>query len=230
MIDPDHQFDPLLECLVIFAKLHNRPISVEALIAGLPVKPGDSGPELFSIDSPKGLFSRVAARAGFASRLIHRDLANLSRLLLPCILVLKNGNACILESIDRKNKRAKVIFPEVGEGEEWLDLDTLGREYLGYAFLLKRELQQNQQAQKALSKDDSHWFWGTLAKSRDMFASVLLSSILIMPAHRCVRFSGSRKRTGSQWGSSSLRRFTTSYRTMQTRPIGRRGIWPSFSR
>ncbi len=179
MIDPHHQYDPLLECLVIFAKVHNRPISVEALIAGLPVEPGADGPELFSIDSPKGLFSRVASRAGFASRLIHRDLNKLSRLLLPCILVLKNGNACILESLDRKNQRAKVIFPEIGEGEEWLELSQLSNEYLGYAFLLKKELQQERTESKGVSKGSSHWFWGTLAKSRDIFASVLLSSILI---------------------------------------------------
>ena len=180
MIDPHHQYDPLLECLVIFAKIHNRPISVEALISGLPVKPGADGPELFSIDSPKGLFSRVASRAGFASRLIHRELNQLSRLLLPCILVLRNGNACILESIDRKNRRAKVIFPEIGEGEEWLELEQLGTEYLGYAFLLKKEFQQDAGSIKAASSDKSgHWFWGTLGKSRDIFASVLLSSILI---------------------------------------------------
>jgi len=179
MIDPHHQYDPLLECVVIFAKLYNRPISVEALIAGLPVQPGADGPELFSIESPKGLFSRVAARAGFASRLIHRDLDKLSRLLLPCILVLKNGKACILESIDRKNKRAKVIFPEIGEGEEWLQLDHLKDEYLGYAFLLKKELNQEASRKEAYSKGSGHWFWGTLAKSRDIFASVLLSSILI---------------------------------------------------
>jgi len=180
MIDPHHQYDPLLECLVIFAKIHNRPISVEALISGLPVKPGADGPELFSIESSKGLFSRVAARAGFASRLIHRELGQLSRLLLPCILVLRNGNACILESIDRKNKRAKVIFPEIGEGEEWLELDRLKDEYLGYAFLLKKELQQDTGSKNAPSTDRSgHWFWGTLARSRDIFAGVLLSSILI---------------------------------------------------
>ena len=179
MIDPHHQYDPLLECLVIFAKIHNRPISVEALIAGLPVKPGADGPELFSIDNPKGLFSRVASRAGFASRLIHRNLDSLSRLLLPCILVLKNGNACILEAIDRKNRRAKVIFPEVGEGEEWLELERLKQEYLGYAFLLKRELQQESGPQKTLGRDPSHWFWGTLRKSWGIFASVLLASVLI---------------------------------------------------
>jgi len=180
MIDPHHQYDPLLECLVIFAKLHNRPISVEALIAGLPVKPGADGPELFSIENPKGLFSRVAARAGFASRLIHRDLDKLSRLLLPCILVLRNGNACILESIDRKNRRARVIFPEIGEGEEWLELERLKQEYLGYAFLLKREFQKDSLPDKeALGAGSGHWFWSTLAKSREIYASVVLASVLI---------------------------------------------------
>ncbi len=179
MIDPDRHYDPLLECLVIFARMHNRPVSVDALISGLPVKPGASGPELFSIDSPKGLFSRVASRAGFASRLIHRELNSLSRLLLPCILVLRNGNACILESIDRKNKRAKVVLPEVGEGEEWFTLERLNQEYLGYAFLLKRELQQQKHIPKTTGKDGNHWFWGTLAKSKDIFASVILSSVLI---------------------------------------------------
>lgn len=179
MTDPYHHYDPLLECLVIFSKLHNRPVSVDALIAGLPVKPGSSGPELFSIDSPKGLFSRVASRAGFASRLIRRDLSQISRLLLPCVLVLRNGNACILESIDRKSKRAKVILPEVGEGEEWLALKKLEKEYIGYAFLLKREYQKQGKDQKALKRDGSHWLWGTLAKSKDIFISVLLASILI---------------------------------------------------
>jgi ATP-binding cassette subfamily C protein LapB len=179
MTDPHHHYDPLLECVIIFAKRHNRPISIEALIAGVPVEPGKDGPELFSIDSPKGLFSRVAIRAGFASRLIQRDLNKLSRLLLPCILVLKNGNACILEEIDRVNRRAKVIFPEVGEGEEWLGLERLSEEYLGYAFLLKKELQPTSAEAPAASRQSGHWFWGTLAKSKDIFASVLLSSILI---------------------------------------------------
>jgi ATP-binding cassette subfamily C protein LapB len=179
MTDTHHHYDPLLECVVIFAKLHNRPISIEALIAGLPVEPGTDGPELFSIDSPKGLFSRVAIRAGFASRLIQRDLNKLSRLLLPCILVLKNGNACILEEIDRGDRRAKVIFPEVGEGEEWLGLERLSEEYLGYAFLLKKELQPTWVEAPAASRQSGHWFWGTLAKSKDIFASVLLSSTLI---------------------------------------------------
>ena len=94
MNQAEPHYDPLLECLVIFAKLFNRPVSVDSLIAGLPVEPEENGPELFSIGSSKGMFSRVAKRAGFASRLIKRDLSELTGLLLPCILILKDRNAC----------------------------------------------------------------------------------------------------------------------------------------
>ncbi len=182
MSHTEPHYDPLLESLAILAKLHNRPVSIDALIAGLPVKPGENGPELFSLDKPKGLFSRVARRAGFASRLVKRDLRQISRLLLPCILVLRDGKACILESIDRKNNRARVILPELGDGEEWIDLDELEQEYLGYAFLLKRIFDQQpagHHARRLLDRQGSHWFWSTLAMSKDIFFSVLLGSVLI---------------------------------------------------
>lgn len=172
-------YDPLLECLVIFARLFNRPISVDALIAGLPVEPHENGPELFSIDSSKGMFSRVAKRAGFASRLIKRDLDQLNSLLLPCILILKNRNACVLEEIDYSTRKAKVIFPEVGDGEEWVSLDDLNDQYIGFAFLLKNEYQQRATEPRLVSSGDGHWFWGTLMRSKDVFSSVILASLMI---------------------------------------------------
>ncbi len=170
------QHDPLLECLVIFAKQFHRPVSVDALISGLPVEPGAAGPEMFSISSSKGLFSRVAKRAGFASKLIKRDLSELSDLLLPCILVLKDRNACILESIDYAKGQAKVIFPEVGDGEEWIDIERLKQEHTGFAFLLKQEFTQRNRSLRLINAKDSHWFWGTLAHSKEIFFSVLLAS------------------------------------------------------
>lgn len=179
MSDNHHHYDPLLECLVVFAKLFERPISIDALISGLPIEPGKPGPELFSIKSSKGLFSRVAKRAGFATRLIERDLDKLSGLLLPCILILKDRNACVLEAIDKKNNRARVIFPEISEGEEWIDLDQLKAEYIGFSFLLKREFKKRSRPLRLIKAGESHWFWGTLAMSKEIFASVILASVLI---------------------------------------------------
>ena len=179
MSDNHHQYDPLLECLIVFSKLFNRPISIDALISGLPIEPGKAGPELFSIHSSKGLFSRVARRAGFASRLIKRDINELSGLLLPCILILRDRNACVLERIDKENNRARVIFPEIGEGEEWIELERLEQEYIGFAFLLKRQQNKRSEPLRLIQSGENHWFWGTLNRSRKIFISVLLASALV---------------------------------------------------
>ena len=172
-------YDPLLECLVLFAKLYHRPVSVDALIAGLPTRPGETGPELFSLGSGKGLFSRVAERAGFATRLIKRDLDHLSDLLLPCILVLRGRNACVLEAVDRHTNMAKVIFPDVDEGEEWIALDRLREEYLGFSFLLKTSYQSKERTLRAKRPHQDHWFWGTLKRASEIYASVIIASIII---------------------------------------------------
>lgn len=139
-IKPKEKKDPLLESLVIFTKLHGTPFSAEALIAGLPTKEGLAAPELFSLDNPKSAFSRAAGRAGFVSKLVKRDIQDISPLVLPCILNLKNKKACILESLDFKNGTAKIIIPDMGEVVNEVYIKTLQEEYLGYAFFLKQKI------------------------------------------------------------------------------------------
>jgi ATP-binding cassette subfamily C protein LapB len=179
MTEVAHTYDPLLGCLVVFSKLYNRPVTVEALISGLPVAPGARGPEMFSVERSKGMFQRVAARAGFASRLIKRDLEEISGLLLPCILVLKNRDAVILDKIDREQGRARVIFPDVAEGAEWIDFAKLKESYAGFAFLLKLEFKQESTSRKTLNLRKGHWFWDTLKLSKEAFVSVIVASVLI---------------------------------------------------
>jgi len=87
--------DPLLECLVIFTKLYNRPFTAEALISGLPIKEDHATQELFTLHHSKANFSRAAKHAGFASKLLKRELQDIPVMVLPCILVLKDKNACI---------------------------------------------------------------------------------------------------------------------------------------
>ncbi|MCB1740829.1 MAG: type I secretion system permease/ATPase, partial [Gammaproteobacteria bacterium] len=171
--------DALLKCLVEFARLFHRPVTADALLAGLPVSPGATIPELFSVDKPKSLFSRVAKRAGFASRLVRRRLEDFSELLLPCILVLKERDACILESIDRAGNRAKVIHPDVSDGESWVSLEVLERQYLGFAFLLKREYRSETPSTNLFEVRSGHWFWGTLARSRRIYAAVIIGSVMV---------------------------------------------------
>lgn len=172
-------WDPLLICLVRFAELYSHPITIDSLISGLPVKTGEKGPRLFSVDNSKALFSRAASRAGFTSRLVERDINQLSNLLLPCILTLKDHGACILEEINEETKQAKIILPEVSDGEQWVSVEDLEKDYLGYAFLLKKQYNfQSRQRQLSVTKNH-HWFWGTIARARKIYMSVLVASIVI---------------------------------------------------
>ncbi|MES9967850.1 MAG: hypothetical protein ABW074_11350, partial [Sedimenticola sp.] len=58
--------DPLLECLVMLSRIEGRPMSADALKAGLPLVDYRLTPELFP---------RAAERAGLTSRLVRRPLS-----------------------------------------------------------------------------------------------------------------------------------------------------------
>ena len=72
--------DPLLGCLAIVGTLLDRQNSNEALIAGLPMAEDAMSPDLFV---------RAASRAGISARLVHRPLAALDTMALPCVLLLQ---------------------------------------------------------------------------------------------------------------------------------------------
>ncbi|MBN2894520.1 MAG: type I secretion system permease/ATPase [Campylobacterales bacterium] len=173
------QHDPLLQSLVIFTQIHNVPMSAEALVAGLPIEPGGLMPELFSVRSAKSGFARAAARAGFKSRLVKKELRRFSPLLMPVILLLREHDACILLSIDEAMQTARIIVPEVGAAEETIALEELEARYLGYAFLLKQEYHFDLLRQQVLHQTKQHWFWGTMARFKEVYIDVLVASLLI---------------------------------------------------
>jgi len=171
--------DPLLQCLVLITKLNNNPFTAESLIEGLPTKKGEAMPELFSLEKPKSGFSRAAKRAGYASKLVKRNLRDISVLVLPCILILKDDSACILLEFDRDKKHAKIILPDYEEGEIWTTFEELDKEYLGYAFYLKNEFKHDEHEDIILENSQSHWFWGTLWKSKKIYIDVIFASLAI---------------------------------------------------
>ncbi|MCW8895090.1 MAG: type I secretion system permease/ATPase [Sulfurimonas sp.] len=177
--------DPILECLVIFTKLYNRPFSADALVADLPVAPGRVTPKLFSLGTKgsKSAFHRAAQRAGFSSKLVNYSLKDISPLLLPVILILKgdknNEKACILTEISPDKKYAKIILPEVGEGENWIETEFLEAEYINFAYLLKPEHHYKDAHKRLLKHEKNHWFWGTLSFSKGIYMDVIVASFLI---------------------------------------------------
>ena len=181
-MNSEHVFikqDSLLDSLVLYTKLFHKAFSKEALMSGLPVINEDTPTQLFSLNGSKSLFSRVAARAGLKSTLIQRSISNMLELQLPMILILEHDNSCILEQFSPDRKQVKIIYSDGSGIEDWIDVEDLEKEYLGFGFLLKQEFQYDQKNSRALQLKQKHWFWSTLNLSRGIYKDVLWASFLI---------------------------------------------------
>ncbi len=171
--------DSLLDSLVLYTKLFHKPFTAEALMAGLPVHNSQETQELFSVGSSKSLFSRVAGRAGLKSTIIQRPINQMLQLQLPMILLLSNDYTCILESFSEDRKKVKIIYPDGDGVEEWMTVEELESEYLGFAFMLKRQFVYGEQNSRTLQLKQKHWFWSTVMLSRGIYKDVLWASLLI---------------------------------------------------
>ena len=173
------RMDSLLDCLVLFTKLYHKPYSADALTAGLPIEPGNESPELFSINNAKGLFSRAANKAGLKSSLIKRPLSQISPLQLPMIILLSNQSACILDRFSEDGTQAKIIMPAEEAVEQWVDIEDLQDEYLGFGFMVKKAFEYTDATSRTLHLNQKHWFWNTLKLSTPIYKDVLYASLLI---------------------------------------------------
>ncbi|MBU0721199.1 type I secretion system permease/ATPase [bacterium] len=173
------RMDSLLDCLVLFTRLYHKPFSAEALTAGLPIETGKESPELFSINNAKGLFSRAAERAGLKSSLIKRPLAQISPLQLPIIVLLSNQSACILDRFSDDREQVKIIMPAEEPIEQWVDIDVLEDEYIGFGFMVKKAFEYADDNSRTLHLNQKHWFWSTIKLSAGVYKDVLYASLLI---------------------------------------------------
>lgn len=172
--------DSLMNCLVLLTKLNDRPATMEALAYGLPFDPKKEKQSLFDVEKSKANFSRAAANAGFKSTLVKRKIEDFPVVVLPAILLLSNGNACVLTAIDHAKRKAEIVIPDIDETPMETDLDKLNEEYLGFAFLLKRVYEGYRPEDTVSTEGDrENWFFGTLLKFKSIYGNVLLATFLI---------------------------------------------------
>lgn len=161
--------DTLASCLSSLCALLDRPISVDALTSGLPLAEGRLTPDLFA---------RAASRAGVSARLVKRRIEQLNRLSLPCVLLLKDKQAAILTHVG-ENGIVRVILPDMGIGERTVELDTLAKEYIGYAFIARPEFIFDDRAGEEYVPDPKGWFWGTVFGSWKLYIEVMVAAVLV---------------------------------------------------
>lgn len=167
--------DSLLQALVTYTALYHKPFSADALSDGLPLDTKEG--KLFSKNSSKSLFSRACARAGLKTTLIERPIRDILSLQLPVILIMAKENAIILDAIEED--RAKVIYPGEEPSQEWVEIKKLEEEYLGFAYMLKKVYTYSEENKRTLNIGHSHWFWGTLNLSRQIYIDTLWATLLV---------------------------------------------------
>ena len=164
--------DALLHSVVWLTRHHGQERSAESLLAGLPLT-GPMGPDQAI---------RVMREAGFNAGLIQRRIGEIHSLLLPAVLLLKNGDACIVvRRLDAAQPdRYEVVMP----GAECIQCEAheseLQAEYTGFAFVATPVVQQpaGTHDDGGLRDPGSHWLWGTLRRFFPYYRSALLAAML----------------------------------------------------
>ena len=161
--------DPLLDSLVLLTEHFGNPCSADALSAGLPLTSTNLTPELLP---------QAASRAGLSAKLVRKGLNELPSMLLPCILMLKDKKAVVLQELDIEKNKAIVSLPETG-GEEQLTIEALESSFVGYLFLIKQQYRGDRNFDVHIDNSKEHWLWQKIKNTSSIYRDVIIASIMV---------------------------------------------------
>ncbi len=170
----DIENDPLAHALSWLTRHHGREQSPESLLAGQPVAQ-KLGPD-------QAL--RALRDAGFSAGLVQRRVADLHQLLLPAVLLLHEGDVCIVvarhDATTDGSPRYDIVMPGREHHACSASEAELGSEYTGFAIVATPIATPKHAAQdEALMRDPAtHWLWGTMRRFLPYYRSALLAALL----------------------------------------------------
>jgi ATP-binding cassette subfamily C protein LapB len=162
--------DPLTDALLFLAVFHGRALSREALLTGLPITDGKLSVHLFE---------RAANRAGLEVEAVKRGISDIPALVLPAVLVLRDGTTRILVEHHRDARQAKVVDPSAGAGAAPQPFGTDADSYLGYAFLARPVATADPRAVAAGDLPKAHWFWSVAQRFWPNYSHVAIAAFIV---------------------------------------------------
>jgi ATP-binding cassette, subfamily C, bacterial LapB len=162
--------DPLADALLYLAAHHGRALSREALLAGLPI-----------LDDRLNvvLFTRAAQRAGLEVEPVKRPLSDIPSLVLPVVLVMRDGSTRILVANAEDPREAKVIDPAVKPYGKPQPLGADAAAYMGYAFLVRPATQADARVAAAGDLPSAHWFWSIVGRFLPNYGHVAIAALIV---------------------------------------------------
>jgi ATP-binding cassette, subfamily C, bacterial LapB len=162
---PARKIDPLTDALIFLAAFHGRALSREALLSGLPIEDGRL---------TVALFERAARRAGLETEAVKRELKDIPALVLPAVLIMKDGTTRILVS---GGSNAKLIDPSRTSPTP-VAIGADAENYLGYAFFVRPAAQADHRASDGAPAQE-HWFWSVTKRSWENYSHVAVAALIV---------------------------------------------------
>lgn len=157
---------PLVHSLISLLRLRGKVLSPAFIMGGRSFKV-----------TPAACL-RMVRRAGVVGNIARRDvLANLSPLILPCVLLLKNSRSAVLLAVQEDT--AQVILPEFDEENVCVSLESLQADYLGYAIFLTPQDQEDRRVSSLKLGREKRWFWDVLWHYGSIYKHVIVASVFI---------------------------------------------------
>lgn len=167
--------DPLLDALVWLTRHHGRERSAASLTAELP-----ASERLAPHEAP-----RLLHDAGFEAAWVARPLAEIHPLLLPAVLRLADGGACIATR-RHEDGDYDIVLPGAGDTVRRCPAGELEGRYAGEALVAAPAIASADTPGSPLADGlgAGHWLWGTLRRFvpyyRGALVAALLSNVLMM--------------------------------------------------
>jgi ATP-binding cassette subfamily C protein LapB len=163
---PASKHDSLADALLYLAAFHGRALSRAALLAGLPIENGRL---------TVALFERAAMRAGLETEAIKRSISEIPALVLPAVLIMKDGATRILVT---NGAEPTVIDPSASSARAvplGKDVDN----YLGYAFFVRPAAQSDARAASPGRPTQPHWFWSVVSRFWENYSHVAIAALIV---------------------------------------------------
>jgi ATP-binding cassette subfamily C protein LapB len=166
--------DGLERAILWVCAYHDRPTTSIALWAGLP-RARKMSPSLAL---------RALAAHGMSAGLVRRNPQTLFEYLMPVVLLLKDGGACILlkrlpPGVGGAGLRYEVILPEAGDARIELTEEQLAERFSGHCLLIKPEPKVDLRGGDPVPVAPSHWLWSTLWRYKRYYASTMIAALMI---------------------------------------------------
>ncbi len=167
----DIENDALAHALSWLTRHHGRERSPESLLAAQPIH-GRLGPD-------QAL--RALREAGFSAGLVQRRISELHHLLLPAVLLLKEGDACIVVARHAADAlRYDIVMPGREHHACSASEAELAAEYTGVALVTTPLAAAGAASHDAdlMREPGSHWLWGTMRRFAPYYRSALIAAML----------------------------------------------------